>query len=494
MIRSGSRLLLFVLPLWGAGCVYYNAMWSAKRLAGEARRLEEHGRLAEAKATWLRASVKAESILVRHPRSRWADDALTLRAEALVRAGACRRAGTALKAAREQVSEAALAERVALAEAECALAAADPVTAARVLEPVVISSDGSRAARARYLAGRAAVQRGDLGAALDWYRRSELPAARLAQARVLVELGRAAEALKMLAGMDTRALSAGDIQELVGEVARTAGQDTASLALDLVLRGGNLPSNERARLLLADGERLRTAGRVDRAQQRYRMVLELAPDSPEGAAARGGRLRLRAAAARDTAELRAIVLEGGSPLGAASEAERSVMRLARQALDPQATVASAFQTAEMMRDSLRAPQLAAALFLDIARAHPQSVFAPKALVAALEVGAEPRDSILGLLDRQYPRSAYTLALHGEPSPEYGVLEDSLARALGLTSVAPDPALATAPAPTPGRRGPFLDEVFRTVTSPGAPGHRERPQPQEPPARNRERPRARERAL
>jgi tetratricopeptide (TPR) repeat protein len=485
----GVRLAALLLPLCGAGCVYYNAMWSARRLAGEARRLEDRGRVAEAKATWLRASVKAESILVRHPQSRWADDALTLRAEALVRAGACGRARAALDAARDQVTETGLAERVALAAGECAIAASDPVTAMRVLEPVVNSSDGSRAHRARYLAGRASEQRGDLGGAVEWYRRSELPSARLARTRVLVELGRAREALDVIAEVEPSAVPMGDIHALLGDIARAAGQDTASLALDIVLRGGNIAAGDRARLLVADGERLSGAGRVDRARERYRSALGLAPDSPEESRARAGLLRLRMSEARDTAELRSIVLEVERWSGAGgTDPAQAITRLAQATLRHHETVASAFQTAEMARDSLRAPRLAGSLFLDLARSRPQSVFAPKALVAALAVGAEPRDSILALLDERYPGSAYTLALHGTATAEYAVLEDSLARALGLTMAATRPAGAVAAAPTPGPRGPWLDDVFRGA---GPAERRASPAAPPPPARVRERPRARE---
>ena len=77
------------LALAVAGCAYYNAMWSAERFARDARRLEARGRDTDARAQWGRAAVKAESVMVHHPRSRWADDALVLRAEGLAHAGTC---------------------------------------------------------------------------------------------------------------------------------------------------------------------------------------------------------------------------------------------------------------------------------------------------------------------------------------------------------------------------------------------------------------------
>src|ERR1700694_4957690 len=102
--RGAALALLAVL----SGCAYYNAMWSAERYAKEARRLEARGQEAEARAQWALAAVKAESVIARHPRSRWADDALVLQAEGLARAGSCATAAAPLPQARALGTPAAL--------------------------------------------------------------------------------------------------------------------------------------------------------------------------------------------------------------------------------------------------------------------------------------------------------------------------------------------------------------------------------------------------
>src|SRR5439155_512706 len=92
-------------------------------------------------------------------------------------------------------------------------------------------------------------------------------------------------------------------------------------------------------------------------------------------------------------------------------------------------------------DSLRATHLAAALFESFARATPTSLFAPKAIVAALALEPGAADSLLPVLDSAYPASPYTLALHGENSPAYAAAEDSLAQMLGgvvTKAVTPEP--------------------------------------------------------
>jgi hypothetical protein len=79
-----------------------------------------------------------------------------------------------------------------------------------------------------------------------------------------------------------------------------------------------------------------------------------------------------------------------------------------------------FRSAELARDSLRAPQLAEHLFLTFARERPASLFAPKALIDA-------------------------------------AAEDSLARALGVAVAAPSALVVSlVRAPVPGPRGPLLD--------------------------------------
>jgi hypothetical protein len=152
----------------------------------------------------------------------------------------------------------------------------------------------------------------------------------------------------------------------------------------------------------------------------------------------------------------------------------------RSIADPEraAAEAAAFRAAELARDSLHAPMLAAHLFIGFATAHAASLFAPKALVAAADLSPEARDSLLGVLQRDYGSSPYTLALAGDLSPGYSAAEDSLAHALGvaLASAAVAPASATG-LPVPGPRGPRLDEPRAGRSAPpAAPAQPRRPVP------------------
>ena len=124
-----ARLLWIALTqlagLLASGCSYYNAMWSAKRHASDARQLEQHGQPSDARVQWAQAAAKTRS---------WrTDDAVVLRAEGLAYSGACRDAADLIAGARAIVQDATRRERIDLADAECALAGGDPVHAETAL-------------------------------------------------------------------------------------------------------------------------------------------------------------------------------------------------------------------------------------------------------------------------------------------------------------------------------------------------------------------------
>ena len=109
---------------------------------------------------------------------------------------------------------------------------------------------------------------------------------------------------------------------------------------------------------------------------------------------------------------------------------------------------------------MQASALAGQLFLETAAVDTGSLFAPKALIAALALLPERRDSIIALLDSRYAASPYTRAFHGDASLAYAAAEDSLAREMGMrvtrTPTVPPGVRLEVPAPTPGRRGPPVD--------------------------------------
>lgn len=483
--RGARGACLVVLAL--SGCAYYNGMWSAERLARDARRLEARGLTAEARLNWGQAAVKAESVLVHHPSSRWADDALVLQGEGLARSGLCSEAAPALERALREVTDQVLRERTALAAGGCAVEGGAGEQAERLLDPVLTSRDGHRRSLAAYLAGRAALLRGDAGAAADRFARSDLPEAAPARVSALATAGRGKDALAV---MDTVARRDDDETrwaQALTEVAGAAGVDVAADALDRLLVRGRLRLGARARLLIADGDRLRQARRFERAAARYASVVQLVPDSSEGNAARlhalrGAVAQLRTASALDSLSARVADLTETTS-GALQAEARELQRRVDEARQGDTAEIAAFRAAEIVRDSLDAPGLAAALFRRFAARYPASLFAPKALIAAGQLQPETLDSVTTVLQARYAESPYALAFRGAPSPAFQATEDSLAVALGVERpnalAARAPAVIRVAAPRTGPRGPELDPPLPAV----APDRRRPPEVRRPvPAR------------
>jgi len=459
------RLCLPSVLLCAASCGYYNGMWSANHFAAEARRLERAGRMTDARASWAQAAVKAESVVAHSPHGRWADDALVLQGEGLAKSGACDQAAAPLGRALQTVRDSALLGRAALVAAECRLAAHDPGGAERLLEPLATPSERREASRATYLLGQAADQRGEFAAAAIWYARSRERAAGPGRARALLNAGSSDAALALVDTLVDRKFGEEVWDPLLADVHRCTGAQIASRTLDALLAQGHWTPGARARLLLADGDRLFAARLLDDADRRYAQVAAVAPDSAEGQQALVRRVRVEVAGATSLAALAPLRQRlnnlGQAGLGGVAAGDARALAQVLRSLDDReddATEAVAFRSAEMARDSLHAPALAAHLFMLFASTHPGSLFAPKAMVAAATLSPDAHDSLVTAVQQGYGGSPYALALAGDLSPGYAAAEDSLGRALGVAvEVAAIGTVSRIGLPVPGPRGPRLDE-------------------------------------
>ncbi|HUK21320.1 MAG TPA: hypothetical protein VLV45_07170 [Gemmatimonadales bacterium] len=456
-VRRAGLCLLLALGTQ-TGCVYFNAMWSVNHYAGQARSAERAGRNDEARAAWSETAIRAESLVARHPHSRYVPKALVLQGEGLAASGGCDRAMVPLTRVLATVSNTELRERAALAAAGCSLERSDIAGADSLAGMVVGSSDRGRASRAYFLAGRVAELRGDLRVAEHAYAGSADPNARVSRAHALLALGEPwTGVFDTLLGSH---VSETEWANLLDHVSRTTSADSASAVLDQVLTRTRLGAGSRARLLVADGNRLFAATAWTSAATRYKTAAGLVPDSVIGHEAVVRGMWVRAVTSRTVPDLRAVradlsrlipSLDGGT----AQLARTLDGVLGRVLLEDDASDVARLQAAEVARDSLHAPELAGTMFLDFARDRPNSLFAAKALLAAAPLRPDVRDSIFDVLAVTYAGSPYTLAWQGEPSPAYAAAEDSLAIALG--GAAPELPLAVGvPVPVPGRRGPPLD--------------------------------------
>jgi hypothetical protein len=329
---------------------------------------------------------------------------------------------------------------------------------------VLASRDSRRRSAAAFLAGRAALLRGDPATAAERFARSALPAAATARVSALAAAGRGRDAVAAVDSVARRDADEARWADALAGVARTTGVETAADALDRLIARGRLGAGVRARLLLADGDRLRGGRRFERAAARYAAVVKLVPDSAEAGVARVRALRVAVAQVRspdglDSVSTRLAVLArsiDGAPLGEARDLARRIDDTRRG----DTAEAADFRAAELARDSLEAPALAAALFRRFAARHPASLFAPKALIAAAQLQPETVDSVDAVLRSRYAASPYALAFHGAPSPAFQASEDSLAVALGVARsgvpAAGAPSESHVAPPRTGPRGPESD--------------------------------------
>jgi tetratricopeptide (TPR) repeat protein len=427
--RTPSFVVLCSVVL---GCAYYNGLYNANRLAGEAQKAEREGRRSEAQSLWAQAAVKAESVATRYPTSKYRDDALLMQGRALQAIGECRDAIAPLEEAVVISPDLNLRAQAGLLLGECQLVMGQPEAAVVRLSPVVDHPDPLMSSQALLWRGRAAMARGEPAVALPDFRRTAEPVAVFDRAAAFTALGQvdeAASALDTALGLAFDEAEWTPVLEALGRVNRGA----ASALVQRLTDRRDLTSGERARLLMADAQRWATVDPAH-ARDRFTAAVSAAGDSLEGRVARA---HLAMAEARQTTdldrvveltdELGALMLEGGEVINLAGHFADMLDGIVF-ALGPPEPVhpdLHLFRSAEEARDSLWAEPLAGRLFLLVAERYPGSVIAPKALLAAAALRPEIADSVGQVLTRQYASSPYVGAAAGDYPPEYTAVEDSI---------------------------------------------------------------------
>lgn len=460
------RRLAAALPFALAGCVYYNGLWSAHQFARDARRQEAAGQVAQARTSWALAALRAESVAVRHPTSRWLADALVLQGEGLAGSFGCADARAPLTRALTITTDVALRERALLAQGMCALGDSDAALAGRLADSVLASKDADRRSHAAALAGRAALLRGAPDTAVMFLARSTLRTAAVARVLVLLRLGRVEDADALCDTLVQRRPLEGEWDSVFTTFAEVAGAERASRVVGRITPRARWSGGARARAYLDDGDRLLRIDQFDSADARYVQAGRAAPDSAEADIAQFRRIRARLIG-RATPESLSAISMALAPLaehGAAVTEARQLVAVIRRLQTTDSTALSAFRNGELARDSLGAHRLAAEILLRFARGRPTSIFAPKAILAALPITAPPNDSLVAVLDATYPTSPYTLAFRGKATTAYTAAEDSLAQLfglhdVGLGSITPRVVVASRWAPpVPGPKGPRLEDI------------------------------------
>jgi hypothetical protein len=405
---------------------------------------------------------RAESLVARHPDSKYVDEALVLKGLALSRLRQCQAAVAPLGRVSLLPRDAAVSEEASLALGRCQLELGDPAVAEIMFARVAGSDDPVVRGEARLLRGRALRLSGrdeEAVAALEGVTDPRADSERLLALAAAGKRGAAlALADSLLAVRDTSAR-----WDTMAVALGRADPLTASGLVDRLIAQPETAPQIRAMLLLDDGIRL--AG-VDsaRSQARLRQAAEVKGAGDFGERARLALTRHRLAHAASVAELRTVAGELDQRASARSSAAAEAGLLREQVAGVLTAADSAeaggaqadlrlFLAAEAARDSLAAPRLAASLFRAIVETMPESPYAPKAILAGKALDPVWGESAVALLEGRYALSPYVALLRGEEPYGYQELEDSLqvfARGFGTRA---GPAGPGRPDSLPAQQGP-----------------------------------------
>jgi len=444
------------------GCVYYNGMYNANRLARSARKAEREGRTFEANNLWGQVATKAESVLVRHPGSKYANEAELLRGVALARMGQCDQALGPLSLLATTSTKSDLIEDALLASGRCHVAVDNLTAADAAFTQLLESKDPHRQREARFQHARLLRQTGYYQDALAALAGIAEPRAQTERVLALSGAGRLPEALALtdtLVAQGDTTKRWDSVVVLLAEVNPAA----ASRVLDRVRRVAKGTPELQARTLLEDGLRLSSTD-TSRAVQRFREVVLLKGTGEAAGRASQALAKLdlaRASRAEDLPpiqdSLKKLALRFEIVSDEITRLATTVTEVHRagSAVTPETPQGDlrVFLAAEAARDTLGALRLAEALFRRLPEEWPLSPYAPKAILAAQQINPGWVDSARALLDQQYYDSPYLATIRGDITPEYRQLEDSLgAFAASLAVVRPSRGVRRKPVPAePGRR-------------------------------------------
>jgi hypothetical protein len=450
-----SRIVLAVtVAAQVAGCVYYNGMYNANRLANSARKAEREGRTFEANNLWGQVATKAESLVVRHPRSKYAEEAAILRGLALARLGQCEGALSTLSRIAVARLNSDLEEDAWLASGRCHMTLGNLAAADAAFTEVLNSKNAGRRREARFHRAQTLRHSGRYEEALVVLDGNKEPRAQPELLLSLAGAGRLTEAMALADSL----VALGDTTQPWDSLLVTLGRQNPASASRLTDRLSRLPGRgapRQAQWLLQDGIRLMQHDTA-RAAARFREAVKVGGSGE--AAARASlqlmRMDLRRVNRPEDLTPRIQTLRSLASQNGVTAAELTQLGLTAATVQAAGSTAIGtpqgdlrlFLAAEVARDSLLAPRLAEGLFLRIVNEWPESPYAPKAVLAAQQLNPEWTDSARTLLETRYYASPYLAVIRGEEGWAYRQLEDSL----GAFASANSAPVRRATPITPGR--------------------------------------------
>ncbi len=415
-----------------AGCAYFNGLYNANQLVEAAARAEREGRIGEARSLWSQVAVKAESVVVRYPNSKYHDDALVLQGRAMSNVGRCQDAVEPLQAALDTSPDTTLKQQANILLGRCLFLLGESDQAIGVLNNAVLSSDSLVSNAARLWRGRAFASIGSHAAAALDFEAVDHAEGDFDLAIAYARLSRNSEATIVLESLVRPPYQEDRWLAVLDTIGRLE-QSVASEAVDALITRLDLEGDEKGRLLLSDGIRWTELGDSAKGLSRYDQVLEAAPGSVASASAQ---MRWVMSELREEGDLERLFelrdsLVAVEPIRGPDR--ESIVQLAELLSSVLASIDTPpdesdtsplaiwrrnhpdfdmFLSAESLRDEIHADNLSKALFLRTVEVYPDSPIAPKALLAAASLDPTSTDSLRSVVRSTYPNSPYVLVLDG----------------------------------------------------------------------------------
>lgn len=420
MKRSWTPIFILLV----GGCAYFNGIYNSKSAARSADRQYARGESFAAADSYRASAARADSVLARHPRSRWRGEALYLSGRGHAFANEC---GLALQRLDEYLTipnePAERRERALIAQASCLLYNRQLIAADTILTPLLGSADRKVRAEAALWSGRVALALGDVpragqllamvpGGAATW----EFIIAAFEQRDYAT-----AESLLVLRATagDWRPEVPGRVRVLWGAGRR----DGAVRVVDLYGRS-RAAQMSRVALHFIASDLAAAVGDTALARRQAENAGNVGVTAAVEAEVRARLLALRireldalsdvyAAVARDSARA------AGSPLLRRIQDNLMLMRLSVARVT--GTGAEIFVAAEVVRDSLSASRLAHSMFKSIERDYPDYEIAARALLAASVLAPDSAAVYRARILERWPRS-FAAARFGAIDPDSSTVQ------------------------------------------------------------------------
>jgi hypothetical protein len=414
--RAALRpLVVLGLPVAFGACAYFNGIYNAKAADQQATRLLRSGRESEAASSFAVAAAKAETVLVRHPKTRWRGEALYLAGRGFAYSNQCDRAtGRLIEFLGLTGQPAERRDRAALALATCSYQKGKHTEALSLLDPLTKSRKRDVATQASLWAARSAIRLGNtakaqqyLGAIDAGVAQWELAAASIAEQ----EYPRAESLLSLRARSgDYR----DDLRTALGALWAAGRQEQVETIVSRYDRAGGAASEKAAlHLMMAD---LEMQARRDSMARLHLLAVPRATSDTlvrREAASRLTALRVRelsSLALVEDAIAKGAEVAPGTALQTRLEDNLLLVKILERRRD--ISGAALFLAAEVARDSLGSRGLAHALFKRIENEIPTALLAPKALLAAAELLPDSAAVYHQRIRTRYPTSPFRLLLDG----------------------------------------------------------------------------------